>query len=358
MQENNYDARQADNVENTVKVKTGAPIELKKLCGKMIIAMIVYAIAAAGLSTVLTLLVGWIYGSVKATTQGFGLAWNALDNILKQVLYFLIPALFAGSACKSFTSRVSFLGCFYLQDVIGGIFMGAANIIKGQVSGFTGDNIVLFYIASAVLFLAAYALEIVVLVYIVKRAYTYGLFSQEVFYHSLYQSKSRRKAPVAAAVCCVAFKVLNVAVLNVISYLLQVVFHKDSAFVSSVHSNMQIILRIIAVLVFYAVGKYVYKQKSGGLLFTACIIGISVLNCAGSFISLIFNGVPGVLEVSGVSISYPIPYFTYVTVVSLLGIIADTVVAALLGYFIFKRLNRRSEPSKPEQPIRFQPPAY
>lgn len=349
MQENNYEAWQVDNAENTVKVKTGATMELKKLYGKMIIAMIVYAIAAAGLSTVLTLLVGWIYGSVKVTTQGFGLAWNSFDNILKQVLYFLIPALFAGSACKSFASRVSFLGCFYLQDVIGGIFMGAANIIKGQVSGFTGDNIVLFYIVSAVLYLAAYALEIVVLVYIVKRAYSLGLFSQEDFYHSRYQTDSRRKAPASAAVCCVAFTVLNVLVSNVVSYLLQVVFHKDSDFVSSVHSNIQIILRIIAVLVFYAVGKSLYKQKSGGLLFTACITGISVLNCAGSFISLIFNGVPGVLEVSGVSISYPIPYFTYITVVSVLGIIANAVFAALLGYLVFKRLNRTIEPTGTQQ---------
>lgn len=121
-QEYDYDYQRIIYAENAYK-EPSAPVlpESKKPYGKMIAAVIAYAVASSLASVVYSAISLVFTGGSVDFTSAFYQIGNVLLSLVTLGLYVLIPYLFAKSSYRTLRLRLAFIGCFYIQNVFSSV---------------------------------------------------------------------------------------------------------------------------------------------------------------------------------------------------------------------------------------------
>lgn len=348
MQEYDYDYQRVIDAENAYK-EPSAPVlpESKKPYGKMIAAVIAYAVASSLASVVYSAISLVFTGGSVDFTSAFYQIGNVLLSLVTLGLYVLIPYLFAKSSYRTLRPRLAFIGCFYIQNVFSSVLWSVASVALGKTavdlkaSEFELHDVLRDGIVPVLLTAAAEVFQIAILIFAVNLMHHNGLFEEENTLRNGGADGYNRKAPVAAAVCAA----VTVASSFAVGMLFTGFITEGSGFRRIIASAVPSAVKIAFVFVAYMSGKVFYKGKDSAILFTAVVTGVSSISFGGWAVNFLYTVVT--VTVSAFT-DRTVPILTD-TAVSCLACVANMIFAALLGYFIIKRLNRRSEPTQTVQ---------
>lgn len=346
MQEYDYDYQRVLDNNNFVQETVPVPLTPKKPYGKMIAAAVVYGVITGLLQALLNTVTPIVIGGNIDIYVNIYQACQAFISVLNVGMYILIPFLFAKTTYKTLRPQFAFMGCFYVQEAFASAFTGVisnvlAVIAKKLASPDVGlSEVAVYCVVSVLTEGAVIVFQLVILLLLVNRIYANGLFVEENTTHETGVGEYSGRVPVAAAVCAALTVVFTFGAEKLL---------KHFAYTDGMPGGRNILISAISggihvALIFacFAVGKAVYRCKDGSLLFACLVTGASSMRFVGYILSFVFSVVSAVVS-SFTDAAIP---STAENATAYACAVVNAVVAALIGYFVFKRLSRAEKPAK------------
>lgn len=344
MQEYDYDFQRVLDAENAVKETTPVAIEPKKPYGKMIAAAVVYGMTVGLLQVIFNTVVLIVTDGNVDMSGDIYQACQAFISVVNVGMYILIPFLFAKSTYKALRPRLAFMGCFFVQEAFSSAFTGViVNVLAIMARKLTSPDAELSEVAvhgvvSVISEGAAIVFQLVILLLLVKLIHANGLFAEEDTIHEKGIGRYSAKAPVAAAVCAAVTVVFTFGSGKLFELFAGGEPGGRNVLISALSGGV----RVAFIFACFAVGKAVCRCRDGSLLFACWVTGASAMRFGGYIISFVFSVVSAAVSsftdaAIPTSVENAVPYACAVV---------NAVVAALIGYFVFKRLNRAKEPAE------------